>query len=112
MNFNVESLPAFEREAKQLGKKYKSLQTDLLNLVLSLEQNPQQGTPLGNGFFKIRLAIKSKGKGKSGGARVITFIKVVQTTVYLASIYDKSKKTSITDNELKFLAIEISKFIK
>lgn len=60
-----------------------------------------KGTALGNNFYKIRLAIASKGKGKSGGARIITYIKLADTVVYLTSIYDKSEKNTITDRELK-----------
>ena len=108
MNFKVETLPNFEREAKRLSKKYKSLKSDLSAFILSLELNPQQGTPIGAGFYKVRMAIKSKGKGKSGGARVITFLKVIKATVCLTSIYDKSEKSTITDQELMFLAKEIN----
>lgn len=72
-----------------------------MELLKSLTNNPEQGTALGNGFYKIRVAISSKGKGKSGGARVITYVKVTATTVYLTSIYDKSEKSAITDKELK-----------
>ena len=53
-----------------------------------------------DGFYKIRLAIRSKGVGKRGGARVITCVKVVAETVYLVSIYDKSEQTDLTDGEL------------
>jgi hypothetical protein len=70
-------------------------------LIDMLTSDPLQGSALGNNFYKIRLAIGSKGKGKSGGARVITYIKVVQTKVYLASIYDKSEKDAITERELQ-----------
>jgi hypothetical protein len=56
---------------------------------------------LANNFYKVRLAIASKGKGKSGGARVITYVKIIQTTIYLASIYDKSEKSTITEKELQ-----------
>lgn len=69
--------------------------------------NPIQGTSLGKGFFKIRLAIKSKGIGKSGGAKVITFVKVVDEMVYLLSIYDKSEKSDINFEELNSLFGEI-----
>ena len=62
---------------------------------------PEYGIALGNNFYKIRLAITSKTKGKSGGARIITYIKIAHKTVYLASIYDKSEKSTITDKELE-----------
>ncbi len=84
-------------------KKFPSFKQDLSNLINSLESNPMQGTPIGNDCYKIRLAIKSKGKGKSGGARVITHVYVSKTTVYLLIIYDKSDQKNISDNELKEL---------
>jgi len=75
----------------------------MLDLITSLEENPTQGTPLGNDCYKIRVAIKSKGKGKSGGARVITCVKVVDGFVYLLTIYSKGEKDSISDKELQEL---------
>jgi hypothetical protein len=53
--------------------------------------------------FKIRMAITSKGKGKSGGARIITFVYIQDETVYLLSIYDKSDKENISNKELRDL---------
>ena len=109
MSYKVETTPPFEKQAKKLAKKYPSLKNDLLKLVESLETNPTQGTPLGNNFYKIRLAIKSKAHGKSGGTRVITFVKIINQIVYLASIYDKSEQATISDKELEWLAEIISK---
>lgn len=91
----------FDKQAKRLVKKYPSLKNDLAELFEALANNPDQGTALGNNFYKIRLAITSKGKGKSGGARIITFLKVSLTTVYLTSIYDKSEKSTISNKELE-----------
>ena len=101
MNFKVSSIPLFDRQAKRLAKKYPSLKDDLSELIKSLVHEPEQGKALGNNFYKVRLAISSKGKGKSGGARVITYLKVTATTVYLTAIYDKSVKSSISDIELE-----------
>lgn len=101
MNYNVSSIPLFDKQAKRLAKKYPSLKSDLAELFESLADNPRQGVALADNFYKIRFAISSKGKGKSGGARVITFVKVTQTTVFLASIYNKSEKSTITEKELQ-----------
>lgn len=109
MSYNVQTTPPFEKQAKKLAKKYPSLKNDLLLLIESLEVNPAQGISLGNSFYKIRLAITSKAKGKSGGARVITFIRVISETGFLASIYDKSGQANISDKELRWLAEVISK---
>ena len=73
MSFEVKTTPHFEREAKILAKRYKSFKADMKDFVESLEKNPMQGDELSPGIRKIRLAIVSKGKGKSGGARVITY---------------------------------------
>ncbi len=107
MNYEVRTISAFEKEFKRLFKKYPSLKADLLILISQLEIDPIQGIALGKSFYKVRLSISSKGKGKSGGARIITFIKFTNSIVYLASIYDKSEKSSITDSELKILASQI-----
>jgi hypothetical protein len=107
----------FKKEAKPLLKRYKSLAADLAALENDLRLNPTLGTPLGNNAYKIRLKISSKGKGKSGGARVISYLETdlivdleidgVQTTVNLISIYDKSETDSISDRELKRLIANI-----
>jgi len=103
MSYSVKSIAIFEKQAKRLIKKYASLKGELLQLVQELKSNPEQGTPLGKNCFKIRIAIASKGKGKSGGARLVTNIVVAESTVYLLSIYDKSEKENITDKELEEL---------
>jgi hypothetical protein len=107
MSFNVQTIAEFEKAFKKLLKKYPSLKNDIYKLVLNLEENPFIGTALGNDFYKIRLSITSKGKGKSGGGRVITCVKIVQHTIYLAAIYDKADKATLTDVELKLLAKKI-----
>jgi len=100
MSFNVIVTTGFKKHAKSIGKKHHSLKSDLEVLIDSLEQNPLQGEPLGKDCYKIRMAITSKGKGKSGGSRVITCVKIVDHDVYLLSIYDKGDKESISDKEL------------
>jgi hypothetical protein len=103
MSYKVDTIFVFDKQAKRLSKKYPSLKNDLSELIDSLEQDLEQGKPLGNNFFKIRLAIGSKNKGKSGGARVIAYVKITATTVYLTSIYDKGEKSAITDKELAII---------
>jgi mRNA-degrading endonuclease RelE of RelBE toxin-antitoxin system len=107
MSYNVELTENFKKEAKRLYKKYLSLKNDLEVLGGILSENPTTGTNLGNNIYKIRLAIKSKGKGKAGGARVMTQVKIVKKTVYLFSIFDKSEKDSISDKEIKELIKDI-----
>ena len=107
MSYRVKFIPKFEKELKRLAKKYPSLKADFSLLLTSLKENPTQGTALGNECYKVPMSIASKGKGKSGGARVITCFKIVQSTVYLLTLFDKSEKENIPDKELK----ELLKFI-
>jgi mRNA-degrading endonuclease RelE of RelBE toxin-antitoxin system len=103
MSFEVVATEPFKRKLKRLLKKHRSLKNDLGGLIDELSENPEKGTPLGNDCYKIRLRIASKGKGKSGGARVITYVKVAATTIFLIDIYDKSEQGTLTDTELKQL---------
>lgn len=106
MNYSIVLDKTFEREVKRLSKRYASLKEDLKDLRNELEQNPLSGTDLGGGLRKIRMRITSKGKGKSGGARVITFTVIVavdETEINLLYIYDKAERASITAKELEEL---------
>ena len=109
MGYRVGVSPTFRKKAKRLAKKYASLKEELLDLVTRLERDPEQGTPIGKRCFKIRLSIKSKGGGKSGGARVITCVVHVQKEVRLLTIYDKSEQGTITSRELQSLLAEMSR---
>jgi len=103
MNFNVEVSDIFKKHARRLLKKFPSLKHELEVLVSSLETDPKLGSPIGLNCYKIRLSIASKGKGKSGGARIITHVHVTKTTVYLLTVYDKSEQSNISKNETKEL---------
>lgn len=101
MNYKILATVRFEKEIKRLVKKYPSLKNEFAQLISKISINPEAGTFIGNNCYKIRLAIGSKGKGKSGGARVITYLYIETKTVYLLTIYDKSEKTDLKLNELK-----------
>jgi mRNA-degrading endonuclease RelE of RelBE toxin-antitoxin system len=100
MKFKVIVTENFERKVKRLAKKYRSLKTDLKPVFDQLSDNPNLGTSIGNDCYKIRLSVSSKGRGKSGGARIITFVRFVKGTVYLIDIYDKSDKSNISEKEI------------
>ncbi len=109
MSYKVFASANFRREAKPLIKKFPSLIGELAELERQLLTNPLLGKPLGRNCYKIRLAVKSKGKGKSGGLRVITMLVYHHqqsrdvSVVGLLSIFDKSEQESIDDKQLKTL---------
>ena len=101
MSFKVEATPNFVRELKPLVKKYPSLTKEILELGEKLQQEPACDIPLGKNCYKIRLAIASKGRGKSGGARIITYVVVDKEIVFLVSIYDKSEQGNLNETDLQ-----------
>ena len=103
MSFDVKTIEVFERKARRLIRKFPSLKHELRVLVAQLKENPETGTSLGHSCYKIRISIASKGKGKSGGSRIITCFKLTRNTVYLLTIFDKSEYESISNPELKEL---------
>lgn len=107
MNFDIIPTPDFEKSFKALAKRHRSLKSDILEFSRSLQENPFQGVELSPGIRKIRMAIASKGKGKSGGARTITYTVIaaeMEGRVYLMKIYDKSDFSTVDLSVLKEMA--------
>ncbi len=92
----------FKKEAKDLIKKFHTLKASIDTLILDLIEDPYSGDPYGNKIYKIRLADKSKGGGKSGGFRVL-YYHLTKTEsgieILLMSIFDKSDKSTIVKAE-------------
>ena len=118
MRSRVIVIDNFKREAKPLLKKYPSLKNELEVLRLQLLDTPRMGIKITDNVYKIRLAVKSKGRGKSGGMRIITFVWEIalemaededtsETIIFLASIFDKSEEENISDKDLERLIDEI-----
>ena len=104
MNYNIEIDNEFSKEFKKLLKKYPSLKSDFQSILDNIENELILATDLGNGFKKIRINIKSKGKGASGGGRIIsyeTIVSVDETKVLFATIYNKGDYNNIDLNVLK-----------
>lgn len=107
MTVDILTHPEFEREFKRLSKKYHSLVDDYAQLLEDLEKSPLQGTSLGMGTRKVRMGVDSKGGGKSGGMRVITYTVIQKSAdlmeLTLLYIYDKSEINSVSPRFIKYL---------
>ena len=106
MNYAIVTTKDFDREVKFLAKKYRSIFDDLESFKEELLKNPTMGDLISENTRKVRMAIASKNKGKSSGARVITvnlLVDVESTKIYLIAIYDKSEQESITAKEVQTL---------
>ena len=111
MKVTISTIDEFDRQVHNLAKKYRSLKDDLRAFRQELIKNPFQGSDLGGGVRKIRMAIASKGKGKSGGARVLTLTLLVNsdTDVTLLTIYDKNEIENVSDQYVRWLVEEAMK---
>ena len=111
MNVTLHLHSEFKRQFRRLSKKYRSLIDDLEYFQEELIKNPLQGIDLGRGVRKIRMAIGSKGKGKSGGARVLTLTVLVRedADVTLLTIYDKDEIDNVSDEYIRWLVSEAGK---
>ena len=107
MTVNIFTHPEFVRQMKRYAKKYRSLASDYADFLKSIQNNPFQGVDLGGGIKKVRLAVASKGKGKSGSMRVITFsfekIDDEIINITLLYIYDKQEMANVSDEFIRYL---------
>ena len=114
MKVSFDYLDEFLRGAKALRKRYPSFEDDYNTFLDELEKNPFSGEPLGNHTYKNRMAIASKGKGKSGGARVITYNlqqpSEDEVIITLMTIYDKSDISNVSDAYIRSLVKEVEKY--
>lgn len=108
MSFEILRTPTFSKHLKRLAKKYLSLKFDYAELLDSLQTRPTQGISLGKDCYKLRMKISSKQSGKSGGARVITYVRIEKARITLLDIYDKSDKENISEQELALLLKQAS----
>lgn len=110
MKYEIETSSRFKHSFKRLLKKYRNLDKDFENLLNELHSNPNIGVDLGGGVRKVRMAISDKVKGKSHGARIITYTTIItinEGLITLLAIYDKADKDSISAKEISLLLKEL-----
>ncbi len=73
-----------------------------------LLRNPEAGkvVPGSGGMRKVRWAMR--GKGKSGGVRVIYYFKKLDNQIWLLTIYGKNEAENIPAHVLREIAKEIA----
>ena len=110
MSYNIQTTATFKKDLKRLSKRFRSLHDDILSFIKELQANPFLGTDLGDGVHKVRVAITNKGRGKSGGARIITYTNVLvdieEGDIYLLTMYDKADQDTIFGKQIQLLIQE------
>ena len=107
MSYKILTIPEFDKNIKQLNKKYKNIKLDIKNFILELQQNEKLGTHIVNNCYKVRIKNSSVPTGKSGGFRIITYYVDESQNIYLLNIYSKSEQTTITNQKINELLKEI-----
>ncbi|MFA5234828.1 MAG: type II toxin-antitoxin system RelE/ParE family toxin [Sulfurimonas sp.] len=105
MNFKIDTIPRFEKDVKNLKKKFPKIKNDLVKFIDELSSNPELGINLGENIFKVRIPNSSIPTGKSGGFRVITYYKT-DDTLYLVTIYSKTEQDNILTDKLRQIVSE------
>ncbi len=107
MSYKILATQRFAKDLKNLAKKYKKIKNDYESLLDRLEKAPYLGTPIGHDCYKIRVAKSSIPTGKSGGFRVIALVKIEKERVILLTIYSKTQKDNISDDEIDAILQEL-----
>ena len=98
----VEFAPTFKRNLRNLAKKYRSIRNDIQPIIEQLEQGELPGdkiSGIGYEVFKLRVRNSDIQKGKSGGYRLIYYVKTAKGIVLL-TIYTKSEQVDIAADEI------------
>lgn len=98
--FDIYESEHFAKELKRLSKKYKNIKKDCKVFVDLIDNESSLGVDMGGGLYKARVANSDKNRGKSAGYRLISYIKVIESEIWLVHIYDKSELENITENKL------------
>ena len=107
MNYKIIPAPEFIKNIKSLKKRYKNIKKDIKDFSNELKKNPTMGISLGKNVYKVRVKNTDINKGKSAGYRVITYLVTQDHEIYLITIYSKSDKENLLDEEIKKLIEEL-----
>lgn len=104
----VEAAPTFNRNLRTLAKKYRSIRSDIQPVIEQIERGELPGdqiSGIGYEVFKLRIKNSDIQKGKSGGYRIIYYVKTAKGIVLL-TIYTKSEQVDIAADEIKYIISE------
>ncbi len=104
---NIEETDTFSKALKKLQKRFKNIEADCDTFLQNIQTIEHLGIHLGNGVYKVRIANSDKKSGKSAGYRLISYLKLLDGTLYLMYIYDKSDLDSVSEKQIDELIKKI-----
>jgi len=95
----------YKKAVKKLSKKYSNIFDDVDEFLNSIKTKEDLGIELKSNVYKVRIKNSNKNRGKSGGYRLISYLKIVDNELHLLYIYDKSQIVNLTEKEIDNLII-------
>jgi len=114
MNYDLFTIPAFDKAVRRLSRKYRRIKVDLERLAVELQANPFAGVAIsgyGHQIWKIRLVSIDMRAGKRGGYRVIYALDQGERACYLLYIYPKPDKADVTAEEIEKMLQALEAFL-
>lgn len=99
LSIEIALTPRFQRDLRELAKRYRSIRSDIQPLIDQLQAGEIPGDRIAGikyQVFKVRIKNSNIQKGKSGGYRVIYYLKNAQGII-LTTIYSKSDLTDVSN---------------
>jgi len=104
----VKAAPTFTINLRNLAKKYRSVRNDIQPVIAQLERGELPGDRISGisyDVFKVRVRNSDIQKGKSGGYRLIYYLKT-ENGIILLTVYTKSVQADIPADEITGIILE------
>ena len=102
--------PEFKRNVRAMAKKYHHIQSDVQPFIDQIQSGKLIGDKVqGTGYtiFKVRIRNSDVSRGKSGGYRVIYYLKT-PTAIILVTIYSKTEQSDVSPAKIRKILSEFS----
>ncbi len=99
-NLQIIKADTYNKAIKKLKKRFLYIENDIDLFFEQISTLDELGIHLGNNVYKARIANSDKNSGKSGGYRLISYLKIINNEIYLLFIYDKSDFENIKENDI------------
>lgn len=99
----------FKRNLRTLAKKYRHIRDDIAPIIITLQAGELLGDRIpGVGYviFKVRVPNQDRAKGKSGGYRIIYYMKTA-VDIILVTIYSKTEQADISTAQIRSIVDEL-----
>ncbi len=106
MKLEVVEKSLYKKVLKKLAKRYRNIEKDVDDFLNAITTKEDLGIELKSNIFKARIRNSDKHKGKSAGYRLISYLAVIDSKLYLLYIYDKSQIENLSEKEIDSIILQ------